>query len=152
MVGLNPVVEFQLHGVANFVFNQDLNRLLVRGGFVRIVRRPNLLPFRMRSVNEVRALPLRVGLLNVVRVSFVVRLHLIGQAVRNVDCREVDGDEERAVVVGRVASRALDVPVSRNSDIKGAVFGGVIGVLEPHGTDKMQLVTSGHPRTGFDVH
>ena len=112
VVGLDPVVEFEFHGVADLVVHEHLNRLLVAGGFVGVVDGCDLLALRVGGVNEEGASPFAVGLLDVIGVSFVVGLDLVGETVRNVNGGQVDRDEERTVVVGRVPSRALHVTVA----------------------------------------
>ena len=151
VVGFHPVVEFKFHRMANLVLNEYLDRLLVGRRLVRIINRDNLLALWMRGVHEEGAAPFAVGLLYVVGVALVVGLNLVGEAVRHVDGREVNRDEERPVVVGGVPCRCLDVAVSRNANVKGAVFGGVIGVLEPHGTHEVQLLSGSDPRAVLDV-
>ena len=151
VVCLNPVVQFQLHRMADLVLNQHLNRLLVGGGFVGIVLRSHNFSFRMGSIDEVRPAPFGVGRLDNIGVLLVVGLHFVGQPVGNVDAGQVDGDEERAVVVGRVSCCLLNVAVAGHANVKGAVFGSVIGVLEPHGTHEVELFACSHPRTVLNV-
>ena len=152
MVGFHPVVEFEFHRVANLVLDKHLNRLLVGRRLVRIVNRNDLLALGMRGVHEEGAPPFAVGLLDVVGVALVVGLNLVGEAISHVDGRKVDGDEERTVVVGGVPCRRLDVAVSRNANVKGAVLGGVVGVLEPHSAHEVKLITGGDPRAVLDIH
>ena len=151
VVSFHPVVEFEFHRVANLVLDQHLDRLLVGCRLVRIVNWNDLLALRMRGVHEEGASPFAVGLLDVVGVAFVVGLNFVGEAVSHVDGREVDGDEERPVVVGGVPCRRLNIAVSRNANVKGAVLGGVVGVLEPHGAHEVELLTGGDPRAVLNV-
>ena len=152
VVSLHPVVEFQLHGMADLVFDEHLNHLLVGRCLIGVFDRCDLESFRMCSVHKVGATPFGVGLLNVVGVSLVVGLDLVGQTVGHIDVGQVDGDKERAVVVGRVPCRGFDVAVSGNANVKGAVFGSVIGVLEPHRTHEVELLARSDPRAVFNVH
>ena len=73
--------------MAHLVLDQHLDRLLVGRRFVRIVNGRNLLALGVRGVHEEGASPFAVGLLDVVGVSFVVGLNLVGEAVWNVDGR-----------------------------------------------------------------
>ena len=152
VVGLNPVIEVEFHWMTNTVLNKDLNHLLVVRCFVGILHRSNLLALGVRGVHEVGAAPFGVGLLHMVGVSLVVGLNLVGQAVWNIDGRQVNGDKERTVVVGGVPGRAFHVAVSRNADVKRTVFGGIVGVLEPHGAHEVKLFTRRYPRAAFHVH
>ena len=145
MVRLNPIIQFQLHRVADFVLNEHLNGLFVGSRFVGIVFWNHNLSLRMRGVHEVGPAPLGVGGLDNIGVLLVVGLHLVGQSIGNVNVGQVNGDEERAVVVGRVSCRLLNITVARNADIKGAVLGRIIGVLEPHSTNKVKLFACCHP-------
>ena len=137
--------------MTDLVLHQHLNHLLVVRCLVGVFDGSNLLSFWVRCVNEIGPSPLGVGLLDMVGISFVVGLHLVGQTVRNVNGGQVNGDEERPVVVGRVPGRGLNVAVSRDSDVKGAVLWCIVRVLEPHGANKVNLFASGHPRAVFNV-
>ena len=152
VVSLHPVVEFQLHGVADLVLDEHLNHLLVGRCLIGVFDRCDLESFRMRSVHEVGAAPFDVGLLNMVGVSLVVGLHLVGQTVGHIDVGQVNRDKERAVVVGRVPGRGFNVAVSGDTNVKGAVFGSVFGVLEPHRAHEVDLFTRSDPRAVFNVH
>ena len=112
MVGFNPIVELQFHGVAHIVLDEDLDGLFDGSGFVSIVDWMHSHPLRSGGVDLVGSAPLGVGLLNVFGVAFVVSLHFVVQAVGDVDVGQVNGDEERTVVVGHIACGALHVAVS----------------------------------------
>ena len=152
VVSLNPVIEVEFHWMADAVLNKDLNHLFDVRCFVGVLYRSNLLAFRMSRVHEVGAAPFGVGLLHMVGVSLVVGLNLVGQAVRNVNGRQVNGDKEGTVVVGGVPGGAFHVAVSRNTDVKRTVFGCVVGVLEPHGAHEVKLFSGRYPGTAFHVH
>ena len=133
------------------VLDEDLNHLFVVRCFVGVLHRSDLLAFGVGGVHQVGAAPFVVGLLHMVGVSLVVGLNLVGQAVWNIDGRQVDGDKEGTVVVGCVPGGALHVAVSRNADVKRTVFRGVVGVLEPHGANEVELFSSRYPRATFHV-
>ena len=85
VVSLHPVIEFQFHGVANLVLNEDLNGLLVGGCLVSVVDRSDLFALWVRGVDKVGAAPFGVWLLNMVGVSLIVGLNLVRETVGHVD-------------------------------------------------------------------
>ena len=79
------------------------------------------------------------------RIFLVVGLHLVGDAVWDVQVRHIDADEKRAVVVRSVPRGRFDVVVASDADVKGAVQRSVIRVHEPHGSREVELLTGGDP-------
>ena len=132
MICFNPIHEVKAHGMANVVIDHDLDFLLGACRLIAVVNRCVVHSLGRCSIDLVGALPIAVGSHHMGWFAFVVGLHLIGQAVWNINFWKVDADEERTVVVGRVAGCAFHPTVSGNANVKGAVFRCVFCVLEPH--------------------
>ena len=151
VVLLDPIVQGQFHRHADLVVDENTNGLLIGRGFVRLFRGRNEGALGRSTVNTEGARPVGIWCQHVRRVLFVVGLHLVGDAFRDVQVWHVDADEEGPVVVRRVPCGRFDVIVASDANVESAVERRVLGVLEPHRTGEMQLLAGGDPALVWNV-
>ena len=151
MILLDPVVQGQFHRHADLVVDEDANGLLGGGGFVRFFRGRNEGALGRGAVNTEGTRPVGIRCQHVRWILFVVGLHLVSDAFRDVQVWHVDADEEGPVVVRRVPCGRFDVVVASDANVEGAVEWCILGVLEPHRTGEMQLLAGGDPALVWNV-